>query len=274
MPPDWGVKVRFAMSCSTRFTRFCDSSRSSRTTRLVAAPLLALALTGATACEFGSDDEKGTAPGSSGSPASSGKPSDKSGNGGKPATVEQLTEALLTSQEIPAGYTAGDAAVPDPADPDNVVSDPACAILVSDEMDEGATAQIERAYTKDGTGSAGEDQDSVTIGLTGADHDALKKKLDAYIKALRACSSFEMTNGNDSYGFEVANVRTGRHGADSVSYDLTYLSEGEVAGYGSHVVVLEGSTGVSVQAFSLDAMPDEPARFVTGQLGKVGEIGN
>ncbi|WP_436787104.1 hypothetical protein [Yinghuangia sp. YIM S10712] len=262
------------MSRSARVARVCRTSRSSRTAKLAAVPLLALALTGATACEFGSDDEKNASSVSSDKPSdkSSDKPSDK---GGPPATAEQLTDALLTSQEIPAGYTAGDARVPDPSsDPEDVVSDPACEVLVGDNMSEGAAAEIERRYTKDGTGSNGEDEDHVQIGLVSNDHDVLKRKLDAYVKALRACSSFEVTNGNDSYGYEISDVRTGRHGADSVSYRLTFLSEGQVAAYANNVVSLQGSTGMMVMAFSLDGMPDEPTRFVTGQLRKIGEIGN
>ncbi|WTW94683.1 hypothetical protein OG216_15370 [Streptomycetaceae bacterium NBC_01309] len=280
-------------------------TRTSRTTRksvklAIAVPLVALGLSGLTACEFGSDDKadatKPTASASGGDKATgkatdeptdkasgkddskaSGKPTGKpTGKDTKPAagapSSDELVDALLNAQEVPAGYTAGEADTDmddGSLDADSVVSDPRCTTLLTGSA--GSTAKAEREFMKETLDA--DDQEGVIVTLISDAPDELQKDFDEYTSALKACSSFSETNGNDSWEYEITEVRLGTHGDDSVSYRLKVSSEGQTRSYGYVMASRHGAVGVTVAAHSTYTEPDPPSQFVTGQIQKVEEMG-
>ncbi|MGW0660830.1 hypothetical protein [Streptodolium elevatio] len=276
-------------------------TRTSRTTRksvklAIAFPLVALGLSGLTACEFGSDDKadatKSTASASGADKATdkaSGKPSGKddpkatakptgkpTGKDTKPAAgapaSDELVDALLNAQEVPAGYTAGEADTDmddGTLDPDSVVSDPRCTTLLTGSA--GSTAKAEREFTKETLDA--DDQEGVIVTLISDAPDELQKDFDEYTKALKACPSFSEKTGNESWEYEITEVRLGTHGDDSVSYRLKVSSDGQVRSYGYVMASRHGAVGVTVAAHSTYTEPDAPTQFVTGQIQKVEEMG-
>lgn len=281
-------------------------TRTSRTTRksvklVIAVPLVALGLSGLTACEFGSDDKaEGTKPGASAtSDAGKGKPDDKNTKPGdqpsdkpsgkasdKPSTKpgakddkpaadpvssDKLAEVLLNAQEVPAGFIAGDVDTSvDPTTTDNEVSDPRCKTLVSDNVDKDSTGRAEREFKKETLDA--DDQEGVSVSLVSHDADELEKRLGTYITAIKACASFSETDGTDVWDYEISDVRTGTYGADSVSYRLSIATNGQEGSYGYVVAARRGSIGMTVASFSNSAPPPLPTQFVTGQIQKVEDI--
>lgn len=275
-----------------------NTTTSRKAATLAAVPLLALALSGLTACQ--AEDDKGTVAASASATAGgdnktgdkpeakaddkkSADPSAKgsgqpTGKPGKPSTAKPtkpstgkgivpdaaLAEALLNAQEAPAGYTAGDATPSEPSEP-GTVSDIACEVLVSDFLTKDA-ADVEREFGKDDAVG-----DSVTVALTSNDPAVLKERLDAYVDALGMCASFSSTDANGTYDYRISDVRTGVRGADSVTYRLIVM-KGTDAAYGHVTIVVRNNTAMMVGALSLDGKPAEPTQFVAGQLQKMEEI--
>ncbi|WP_436778022.1 hypothetical protein [Yinghuangia sp. YIM S09857] len=257
----------------------------------IAVPLVALGLSGLTACEFGSDDKdhvgKPTASATGSADAKgSDKPGDKPGDddpkaSGKPSgkdtgpaadvpSSDELADALLNAQEVPAGYTAGEADTTmddGTLDPDSVVSDPRCETLLAGTSSQG---KAERTFTKDTLDA--DDEEGVIVTLTSDDPDTLQKDFDKYAAALKACSSFRETNGNDSWDYEISEVRLGTHGQDSISYRATVMSEGDVRSHQYVMASRHGAVGVTVSAYSVSSPPDAPTRFTSGQIQKAEEI--
>jgi hypothetical protein len=276
------------------------SIRSSRATRpsrkaarLATVPLLALALAGLTACE---SDDKSDANGSSSAPASSspssskkdasaepdstGKASQgatKSPNGkpsatGRPVTTQQLSDALLTAQEIPEGFTAGDIDTSKDSSPEPQVSKQQCAILIGGGSYE-APVKAEREYEStslDGDVAAAAGR--INIGLASDDPAALKAYFDEYSDAVKACSSFRESDDGKIFEYRIDDVEEGVYGSDSIAFDIVVIQDGQPVAYGHNTMVLKGNLGAGVGAYSEHQLPEPPTTFIRGQLQKLDDL--
>lgn len=244
-----------------------SSALRTKTARLAVLPVLGLALTGLTACEFttGDKDSAKASPSVSASGTNDKDTKDKDAKADRPpATSDELTAALLGKGEIPAGYTVGDTTsdIESAGNPDDKVSDPKCAVLVANESVPGRVGSVSREYAK-GSDSGAE------VSMASAPHDALKKQFDAYVSALKACANFAVVNGNDSTEYAVSKVKSGVYGADSVSFTIDVSAEGTYSGTLSAAIALKGTTGITVMTHDATRAPDSPDAFAKRQIEKL-----
>jgi hypothetical protein len=182
-------------------------------------------------------------------------------------TKEQLTGMLLTAGETPSGYRAEDERAPRTGrqSSDNKVAPEACGSLIDGTFAKDAPAAVERPYQ-------GESElNVVSIALVGDGHDELVRRLESVTDTLRACAKFEQRDGNDSWTHEITGVKTGTFGADSVSWQYDYFSEGRLAHRSHSVMVVTDTVAVTVTV-TVDPdrkRPDAPTDFVKPQLAKI-----
>ncbi|MDI2128332.1 hypothetical protein [Yinghuangia seranimata] len=218
-----------------------------------------------------------TPPAAAGSPASpTAKPTSKPSatqttDSKKTPTAGELSAALLTAQEVPAEYSAED---PEPSAPGTTLrlSDPRCTPLLDDGSKQ-RTAAIQRTYPKTTLDASVQPTEGVVTELSSAPHAVLKRDLDAYVAALKVCSSFSETNSDGTVDhYTVSEVSVGQLGADTVAFRMRddHPTDGRLYAY--LVVALKGDVVMQLASFSTTGQAEVPTAMISGQLAKVAEL--
>ncbi|WP_143658292.1 sensor domain-containing protein [Embleya scabrispora] len=185
--------------------------------------------------------------------------------------ADTLTAALLNAQEIPAEYSADG---PEPATPEDAprLSDPRCAPLLDTSLDQ-RTAAIQQKYRKTTLDATVQPTEGVITELSSSQHAVLKREFDAYVAALKVCSSFSETNEDGTVDrYTITDVAVGRHGADTVAFRMRddHPTDGRLYAY--LVVAVKGDVAMQMASFAQAGPAEVPSAMITGQLSKVAEI--
>ncbi|MFI1582685.1 hypothetical protein [Embleya sp. NPDC020630] len=186
-------------------------------------------------------------------------------------TADTLTAALLNAQEIPAEYSADG---PEPATPEAAprLSDPRRAPLLDTSLDQ-RTAAVQQNYRKTTLDATVQPTEGVITELSSGQRAVLKREFDAYVAALKVCSSFSETNDDGTVDrYTITEVSVGRNGADTVAFRMRddHPTDGRLYAY--LVVAVKGNVAMQMASFAQSGPAEVPSAMITGQLSKVAEI--